>query len=130
MIQILVGDETVELGAKDDNLQYRGDNKVEQSKLEHRVFRISLLDVLIDVRKVDALGYKGLVIAAVGVYHGHNKVHTVDIPQKLSVTAVAKAAFFITHSFTSFYILVISEQNCRYSINFNTMFLYVKEYIP
>ena len=79
LIHILVHNEAVELRTQNDNLQNSGDDDVEQGEFEHGIFRVSFFDVLIDIRQVDALGYERLVVAAVGIQHGHYKVHAVDI---------------------------------------------------
>ena len=70
-------------------------------KLELRVFRVALFKVLVDVRKVDALGYKGLVVAAVWVDHRHDKMHAVLLAYKRCISSVAEAAFFFAHSYPS-----------------------------
>ena len=74
---------------------------MEKRELELRVFRVALFKVFVDVRKVDALGYECLVVAAVGVDHRHDKMHAVLLAYKCCISAVAKATFFFAHSYPS-----------------------------
>lgn len=101
LIVVFVCDKAVELRTQDDRFEYRRNDKVEKRKLELRVFRIALFKVLVDVRKVDALGYKGLVVAAVWVDHRHDKMHAVLLAYKRCISSVAEAAFFFAHSYPS-----------------------------
>ena len=101
LIVVFVGDEAVELRAQDDSFKYCRNDKMEKRELELRVFRIALFKVLVDVRKVDALGYKGLVVAAVWVDHRHDKMHAVLLAYKCCISAVAETAFFFAHSYPS-----------------------------
>ena len=47
----------------------------------------------VQIGQVDALGDKGLVVAAVGVEQGHDEVHGVQIPQQHAVLPVSHSAF-------------------------------------
>ena len=74
--------------------------------MEQRIFEFGIIGVffrkvLIDARKVDALGYKCLVVAAVGVDDRHDKMHAVLLTDQPAVSAVAEAAFFFTHNYPS-----------------------------
>lgn len=101
LIVVFVRDEAVELRTQDDRFEYRRNDKVEKRELELGVFRVALFKVLVDVRKVDALGYECLVVAAVGVDHRHDKMHAVLLAYKRCISSVSEAAFFFAHSYPS-----------------------------
>ena len=104
LICILVGDEPVELGAQDNGLQQRCHHQVEHGILEWGIAGIFLGQERVDVGEVYRLGDVGLVVAAVGIDEGRNKVHGIEIPQQIAVLPVTKPAllfFQISHTFNS-----------------------------
>ena len=70
---------------------------MEKRKLEYGVFRIALCYVGIDIGEVNTLGNKSLVITAIRVYHRHDDMHAVNVPQKRTVSAVTDVPFCIVH---------------------------------
>lgn len=98
LVHILVGNEAVELGPEHDDLEYRRNDQVEKREFKLGVLGVALFKIGVNVREVDALGDKRLVVAAAGVDHRHDDVHSVNVAQQNAVSAVADALFVFAHN--------------------------------
>ena len=92
LIEVLIRDEAVHLRAERDRLDERGDNDVEHRVGEVRVLRVFLLQICVHIGQIDRLGEIGLVVAAVWIDDGRNKMHAVQIAQQHAILPIAEAA--------------------------------------
>ena len=92
LIEVLIRDKAVHLRAERDRLDERGDNDVEHRVGEVGMLRILLLQICVHIGQIDRLGEIGLVVAAVGIDDGRNKMHAVQIAQQHAILPIAEAA--------------------------------------
>lgn len=97
LVEILVGDEAVELRAQRDGLDEGCHNEVEHRVGELRFALVALFEIRIEVRQVDRLRDVRFVVTAIGVDEGRNEVHPVQIAQQRAVFSVAPATFLLFH---------------------------------
>ena len=92
LVEVGIHDEAVHLRAERDRLDERGDDDVEHRVGEVGMLRILLLQICVHIGQIDRLGEIGLVVAAVWIDDGRNKMHAVQIAQQHAILPIAEAA--------------------------------------